>query len=225
MDVKNLEDQLARFIYELDTEDRLVRVGLKEKAETVEIYKKSQELFTRAILVDLKKQIAQNPNVRTREILERVYFTLVSSFIGQSTASIADSIKTYFSGVRVRVMGEDLAYFELQPRLAKETIFDKRELYDDAASKTVAKVNPKQEKLLKLEIELIKNLGFVDYLAYYSVFKKMDYANFCKVVGRIKKETDKTWEKVIWKVSEEILGKPFGNIRACHLVYLRSMSA
>ena len=59
MDVKNLEDQLAKFIYELETEDRLVRVGLKEKAETAKIYKKYQKLFTKEVLEGIQNQIDQ----------------------------------------------------------------------------------------------------------------------------------------------------------------------
>jgi len=225
MDIKNLEDQLAKFIYELETEDRLVRVGLKDKAETAKIYKKYKNLFTREVLADLKKEINKTGNAKTREILERIYFTIVGSFIGLQTAALDDSIKTYFSKTKVKVRDEELVYFQIGPKIAKEPIFEKRELYEDATSNVITNINPKQLKLLNEEIKLIRSLGFDDYLAYFSQAKKMNYANFYKIVVKIKKETDALWEKVIEKVSMEVLNRPFKNIRSCHLSYLRSLSS
>src|SRR3990167_9035837 len=210
---------------ELETEDRLVRVGLKDKAETAKIYKKYKNLFTREVLADLKKEINKTGNAKTREILERIYFTIVGSFIGLQTAALDDSIKTYFSKTKVKVRDEELVYFQIGPKIAKEPIFEKRELYEDATSNVITNINPKQLKLLNEEIKLIRSLGFDDYLAYFSQAKKMNYANFYKIVVKIKKETDALWEKVIEKVSKEMLARPFENIRACHLGYLRSLAS
>src|SRR3990167_4704025 len=246
MDVKNLEDQLAKFIYELETEDRLVRVGLKEKAETAKIYKKYQKLFTKEVLEGIQNQIDQlrrsSPQGRTinssssgsgdgrrnREvqidILERIYFTIAGCFIGLKTASLDDSIKTYFAKAKVKVKNEELAYFQIGPKIAKEPIFDKRESLDDVASPVVAKINPKQLALLHKEIALIKTLGFAGYLDYFAKNKKVDYSGFYKISQRIAKETDNVWEKSMSRVSQEVLGRPFKNIRACHLGYLRSLA-
>src|SRR3990167_11361978 len=52
----------------------------------------------------------------------------------------------------------------------------------------------------------------------------MDYANFNKIADKIKKETDNLWQRTIEKVSKEILGRSFKNLRSCHMVYLRSLS-
>src|SRR3989344_4618640 len=225
MDVKQIEIELAKFIYELETEDRLVRVGLKEKAETAKIYKKYQNLFRREVLTDLKKQIAKTGNAKTHEVLERIYFTITGSFIGLKTAVLDDGIKTYFSKAKVRVKNEELAYFQISPKIAKEPISEKREEYEDAASNVITNINSKQLGLLREEIKLIQSLGFTTYFAYYSAAKKIDYANFYKIVVKIKKETDALWEKVIEKVSMEVLNRPFKNIRSCHLSYLRSLSS
>lgn len=224
IDARDLEDQLAKFIYELETEDRLVRVGLKEKAETSKIFKKYKNLFTREVLDGLKKQINKTENSKSREILERIYFTIAGSFIGLQTAALDDSIKTYFSKAKVKVRNEELVYFQISPKIAKEPIFEKREEYEDASASVIIKINPKQQKLLNDEIKLIQNLGFDGYLAYFSQAKKMNYANFYKIVIKIKKETDALWGKVIEKVSKEILARPFKNIRSCHLGYLRSLT-
>ena len=97
MDIKALEDQLSKFIYELETEDRLVRVGLKDKAETEKIYKKHKELFTEETLDKVETERRRTPTslklrgaskeTKTKDILERIYFTLAGSFIGLATAA------------------------------------------------------------------------------------------------------------------------------------------
>jgi len=223
--LQDLEDKLSEFIYEVDTESRLVRAGLKEKAETAKIYQKYKDLFGREVITDLKKEIEKTFNKRTKDILERIYFTLTSGLISFKTANIDDAIKTYFSNAKVEINGGELAYFQLSGKIAKETIFEKREIYDDVSEKIVAKINSRQLALLKNEINLIKTLGFSDYLDYFSKAKKINYAQFFKIVQKIKKDTDSLWALIMPKVSQEIFSRPFKNIRACHLLYLRSLTA
>lgn len=225
MDIQKTEKQLEKFIYELETEDRLVRVGLKEKLETAKIYKKYQDLFTVETLDNLKQLIKKESNDKRNDIYGRIYFTLAGSFIGLKTADAQDFITTYFSKAKVKVFGDEIAFYEIPPRISKEKIFEKREKYDDAGYGVKSKINPKQLAMLNSEIKIIKELGFSNYLDYFSTAKKINYENFHKIVLAVKSQTDKLWQAEMTKVSQEILGRPFGNIRACHLIYLRSLSA
>src|SRR3989344_5055843 len=221
MDIKAIEDRLSKFIYELENEDRLVRVGLKDVAETANIYRKYKDLFTKEKLEQIKTQLGKRSSV---DILERIYFTLAGSFMGLELSPDEDKITTYFSKAKVRVNGEEIAYFQISPRISKETLYQKREKYDDEGTKVVAKINPKKLMLLNDEIKLIESLGFSSYLDFFSKAKKLEYAKFYAIVNKVKKDTDKIWQKVIAGVSRETLGRSFKNIRSCHLVYLRSMS-
>lgn len=225
MDIKKIEQELEKFIYELETEDRLVRVGLKEKSESELIYQKYRDLFKKETIETLGAQIKKTKSSKKNgDILQRIYFTLCGSFIGLSLAGDEDKIKTYFSRSKVKVDGQTMVYFELAPKIAKEPLFGKRELYDDAAGKVVLGVNARQLAVLKQEVKLIKSLGFDGYIDYFSKAKKIDYAKFAQVVKSLIKETDEIWGKVIQKVSLEVFGRPFKNMRACHMGYLRSIS-
>ncbi len=224
MDIKQIEAELSKFIYDLATEDRLVRVGLKDKAQSQQVYVKYKDLFGREVLDFLKLQIRKAHSSKAREIAERIYFTIASSFIGWETAGLSDDISTYFAKAKVIVNGESLAYYQLSPKIAKETIFEKRERYDDWRLRVIEKINPKQLKLLECEINLIKKLGFGNYLDYFLEAKKVDYERFYKTVEKLERETDDLWLKVIGQVSREVLGRPFKKIGACHLIYLRSAS-
>lgn len=227
-----MEDEISKFIYDLETEDRLVRVGLKDTAETAKIYKKYKDLFTKENLEKIQNEInklrrssQQGRTITERlDILERIYYTLAGSHVGQVLAKAQDELTTYFSKATVKIGTETLAYFQIGPKIAKEPQFFRREQYDDAASKVVAKSNSKQLAILKREIALLKNLGFASYLDYFSKSKKMDYGKFATIVVKMLKDTDKIWVSVISKISQEVLGKPFKKIRSCHMAYLRSLS-
>lgn len=224
MIISEVEAELAKFIRELENEDRLVRVGLKDTADSASIYKKYSKLFTKETLLEISDKLKVTKGAKPREILERIYFTIAGSFIGLKLAADSDKLTTYFSSAKVKIGDEEVAYYQLVPRISKETIFVKREFYDDAATKVVVRANPKQLALLKEEIALLKLLGFKSYLDYFADGKKIDYAKFYKVVKKIQKDTDKLWVKVMSQVSQEVLGRPFKNIKSCHMTFLRSIS-
>lgn len=225
MDIKKLESEIAKFIWEIETEDRLVRVGLKDKLETAKIYKKYAKVFDKKNLAEISLTLKKSSKSKTeREITERLYFCISANLVGLLTARAQDQITTYFTNAKVKIKNEDIPYFQIAPLISKESIFEKREQLANAASRVVTKTNPKQIALLKDEIKLLKNLGFKGYIDYFEKAKKTDYRQFYKVVARIKAETDALWEKEIQAISLEVLKKPFKKIRSCHLLYLRSMS-
>lgn len=224
MDTKNLEDQISKFIYDLENEDRLVRVGLNDVAESAKIYRKYKGLFTKETLEKVLKAAKASNVLKDKDILERIFFTLAGSFIGLQIAKDSDKITTYFSKATVKINGEVIPYFQLGPKVAKDPIFEKREKYEDASVAVISKINPKQLALLSAEIKLLKSLGFVTYIDFYSTAKKMDYPKFFSIVQKTTKDTENLWNNVMSRMSQEIFGRPFKNIRSCHLGYLRSMS-
>lgn len=225
MDIYKLETEIAKFIYELETEDRLVRVGLKDVAESAKVYKKYKHLFSKKLLDELLLKTKQTKDTEQKEITQRIYFMLAGSFVGRKTSAAQDKITTYFSKAKVKVGGETITYYQIAPKISKEPIFEKREKYDLAAMRAASRVNPKYLSLLTLEIKLIKSLGFGGYVDFFGKAKKQDYGKFYSLVGKIVRETDSIWQKSISKVSQDVFGRPFGNISDCHLNYLRSMSA
>ncbi|HSX19372.1 MAG TPA: hypothetical protein VLE91_04580 [Candidatus Saccharimonadales bacterium] len=224
MDIKQVEDQLSKFIYELENEDRLVRVGLKDVAESAVIYKKYKDLFTKETLEEVSKASKVSKVSKDKDIIDRIYFTLAGSYMGLTTAPEEDKVTTYFSKAKIKAGDETIAYFQAGPKIAKDPIFDRREKTDAACVPVVSKINPKQLALLKSEIKLIKGLGFANYVDFASKSKKMDYAKFNKVIAKTIKDTQKQWQKVMSEQSSAIFGKPFRKIRSVHLNYLRSMS-
>ena len=224
MDINDVEDKLSKFIYELENEGRLVRVGLKDKAQTAKIYKKYKDLFTKEVFDQIKEKIQRAKTLGEKDILERIYFTIASSYIGHELAKEEDKITTYFSGAKVQINGESVAFYQLSPMIAKDPLFEKREKLDEFAIPIINKINPQKQSLVNNEIKLMKKLGFSSYVDFYQKSKRIDYAKFYKVVLKLKKDTEKLWQKVMPCVSQEVLGRPFKNIRACHLGYLRSIS-
>lgn len=222
--IVELENKLSKFIHELETEDRLVRVGLKDVSESAKIYKKYKDLFTKETLDAVSAALKGSKDAKEKDILDRIYFTLAGSFMGLELAADSDKITTYFSKATVTVGGEKIAYFEIAPRISKDPIYARREKADDAGTVVVSKANSKQQALLDGEIKLLKSLGFGGYFSFYKEAKKVDFDKFAKVVKKTIGDTDKLWNSVMGKVSADVLGMPFKNVRSCHMTYLRSIS-
>lgn len=202
----------------------MVRVGLKEVAETAKIYKKHQDLFTRKTIDEVHGEIEGAKDPKKKDILARLYFTLAGSFIWQQLAKLQDEVTTYFIKATVKVGTESLPYFQVAPKIAKEPQFARRETLDDAAEKVTSRANAKQKKILDAEIKLIKSLGFSGYVDYFARGKKTDYDKFFGECLKLVKATDKIWQSVSSGVVAEVLGRPFKKIRSCHTLYLRSLS-
>lgn len=223
VDLKALQEQIAKFDREIATEVRLVRVGLKDKSETVKVYKKYKELFTLKNLKGIKESL-DGFSGDDKEIAERIYFYIAGGFIEQKLAGRYDQLTTFYSGSKVKFEGENLSFYETNPRISKDPIYARRELLDNSALKVVSKAKIQELGLLKAEINGLKTIGWKGYLDYASVSKKMDYEKFESVVLKITKGTDGLWEKTMSGVCRESFGRPFKKIRSCHLLYLRSLS-
>lgn len=223
-DYDQLEKKLASFNYEIETEDRLVRVGLKEKLDSVSIYKKYRELFTVEVIEFIKGLAKTEKDPDKKEILERVYFYISGNVIGLKLAKKSDLLTTYFASAKVKFEGKEISYYDISPRLSKDPIYNRREIFDDLSLKVVVKAHDKELALVKEEIALLKTIGWKGYLDYTSVSKNMDYAKFEKVARSIVKKTDKVWDKTITRVVSESFNRPFKRTKACHMAYLRTVS-
>ena len=224
LDLKMLQGQIAKFNLELETEDRLVRVGLKDKLESAKVYKKHKDLFSKKLLEELKAKIKAAKG-EDLDIAERVYFYLAGSYISQQLAPKYDQLTTFYSKARVKFEGEQLAFYDIAPRLSKDPIYARREILDQLSLKVIKKTKVREFLNLKAEIKLLKTMGWSGYLEFAEASKKIDYTKFEKVIRKVEKSTNNIWNESMNKVSLELLGRPFKKVKACHLSYLRSISA
>ncbi len=224
MNLDKLQEQGLRFCKELETEDRLVRIGIKKTLESAKIYKKYKSLFDNKTLKQIEILIKGLEDPDKLEIAKRIYFFLASCAIGQKLASDSDKLTTFYSNSQVKLDGKFVSYFELAPLMSKETDFNRRELIDNLSLKVASKAKTKELELLNAEIKLLKTMGWKGYLDFASQSKNVNYARLEVTVKKILKGTDALWNKTMTEVSPKFLGKPFKKLKACHLSYLRSLS-
>lgn len=225
MDMVKLQRDLARFLKELETEDRLVRVGLKDKLQSAAIYKKHSKLYSSLQIKKLNKLKSETAKPEEKEILERAYFFLVGCAISQKLASEYDQLTTFYSSAKVRFKSKQISYYEVIPLLSKEPVFTTREILDDLALSVVARGKQTELKLLRAEIKDIKTMGFEGYVDFAERAKGLNYAKFEVVVKEVLQNTNTLWKRSANDACKQVLGKPFGNLRSCHMAYMRSISA
>jgi len=242
----NILEQIQALHYEISTESRLVRVGLKDEQNLESIIAKFPLLTNRETVSDLKQAIlaAKTPNEKER--LTRVYLYCLGHYIHKNLAAMDDEVTTFFSKSVYRWNGEAIPYYELYPRLMKEENFERREQLGQGFVEIHEKANLLLHDILKKDIEILKTeFGYGGYIDYCRDKKKLDYAKLAEMLAESLKRTQPVYEKAMGAFVSEHLGqprqaagggsvkqalaigpgKPFGKLWRVHIPYLLQMKS
>ncbi|MCX6725715.1 MAG: hypothetical protein NT052_00145, partial [Candidatus Shapirobacteria bacterium] len=212
MTIKKILQELEKFIYEINTESRLARVGLKKEQKIAPIVKKYQWLFSLPTINFVKKS-------------QLLFFELSESFLYSKTASLEDKIETFFNKSEVEIDGEKIAYHNLEPLISKTADFKKRERLQKAGQQVVKKANPQMLLMLKTALKsLEKDLGFIGEIDFYQKKKTIDYSQFYRLVQEINSQLQGIYQEKMGKFVQENLNVVWKNLNSCHLSYLRGLN-
>ncbi len=225
MTIQKILQSLEKFIYEINTESRLARVGLKKEQKIAPIVKKYQWLFNLPTINFVKKAYEEEKNEDTKKQLKLLLFELSESFLYSKVASLEDKIETFFNKSEVEVDKEKIAYYNLGPLISKTADFKKRERLQDAGWQVVKKANPQILLMLKTSLKsLKKDLGFVGEIDFYQKKKTIDYSQFYRLVQKINSQLQGLYQEKMGKFVQENLNVPWKNLRNCHLSYLTGLN-
>jgi len=225
MTIKKILHSLEKFIYEINTESRLARVGLKKEQKIAPIVKKYQWLYSLPTINFVKKAYEEEKNEDNKKQLKLLFFELSESFLYSKIASLEDKIETFFNKSKVEVDKEKIAYYNLGPLISKTADFKKRESLQDAGWQVVKKANPQMLLMLKTALKsLKKDLGFVGQIDFYQKKKTINYSQFYHLVQEINSQLQGLYQEKMGKFVQENLNVPWKNLRNCHLSYLTGLN-
>src|SRR5579871_975111 len=118
--------QLEQANYELSTEGRLARVGLKERQETAPIVARYSHLYTRPQVEALRAEMDAATGER-REELARLHSALLDGHIDTRVAAINDEVVTSLATATATVDGTAYPFHALRPAIAQCEDADLRE--------------------------------------------------------------------------------------------------
>lgn len=107
--IKSLDEvsaTLEQAYYELMTEARLARVGLKERQETAPIVARYETLYTKEQIEALRGEIERAGDGERREELIRLHNALLEGYVEARVAALDDEVVSSFAAATTEVDGE-----------------------------------------------------------------------------------------------------------------------
>src|ERR1051326_5516539 len=216
---------LEQLHYEISTESRQVRVGLKSDQQIEPILKKYDWLANRKVVDFLAREVRNAPDEDSRARLGRLWFSCIGDYIYKMLAPLDDKLHTELARATIRLSGEQINYYNLQPRLQRESSFEKREAIGAALDAVHGQFNPLQLEMLEKNLALLtRELKFPNYIDYCQKKKQFEYGRFAESLRASLARTEALYRKHVSRWCEERLARPFGRLNRYHVTYLMRMS-
>lgn len=206
--------------YELSTEGRLARVGLKERQEIAPIIARYSYLYSRAQIESLRGEMEAAQGER-REELTRLYYALLDGYIDARVSDLQDEVVTSLATATATVAGTTYPFHALVPEISRTPDPAQRERLLEGMVEVIA---PRDELLSRLHGETeaaMADLGYKGYIDFFAAVKRVDYARFAAVVERTLNLTRPLYEKYVGAWAQAELGRPLDGLSCAHNYWLR----
>ena len=224
MAVDLIRDQVRKCLYELETDSRLVRVGLKAEAQSAAILENYRDLQSLQTLDTLRQVQEQVQLPREKERIRRLYFACLSLHLYGHVASLSDSLDTRLAQTEVLIDGAPVNYFDLPIRIEREESAIVREEIDRQRLQVIEETNDIRLQVLEEVLSCLQeHLHHATYLEYCRTKKQVDYGSLAVALEAAAAELEKLYRKHMgnWLARHD-LGE-LGRTPECHVHYLLAL--
>jgi hypothetical protein len=125
---------------------------------------------------------------------------------------------------KAKVGDEEVGYYDLQPRWAREPDFDQRDRLYDGFVAVNEEFNPRHQSLTESQLSLLKDeFGIGHYVSFMAERKQFDYPSFLVKLQNLAKELRPVYELAMGRRTQELFGKPLGSMRTVHANYANGL--
>lgn len=221
---KDILEQIQSLHYEISTESRLVRVGLKDEQNLAGILSRYPALTDPGTARRLKLIREESDRDEDRERISRAYFYCLGHHIHSELAAEDDRVTTFLSHATVTVDGETIPYHELPPRLGRERDFARRERLGAGFISVHEQINGLLAEILGRETGILTGLfGFPGYIGYCEEKKRLDYGKLAALLEASLAKTGPLYSRVMGDYVAARLNRPLENLWRIHVPYLLRM--
>lgn len=212
---------LEELHYEISTESRLVRVGLKEEQNLQKILSKYPALTQLEVYQELKETPSRQGDPDQKELLERLAFSCLELVLHNQIAALDDSFETFLAKTTVEVDQENIVYHDLYPRIQRENDFSKRDRLGQAVQKVHHKGSSYLIQMMEKELAFLNQQAqFPDYITYCQQKKKLDYPKLQDILWDSQQRMRELYHAHMQRWLDEEIKKPLGSISRWHSAYL-----
>jgi len=217
---------LEQAYYDLMTEARLARVGLKERQETAPIVARYEALYTKRQIEALRGEMERaGEDGERREELTRLHNALLEGYVEARVAALDDEVVSSFAAATAEVDGETYPFHALTPAISITDDAFKRERLFEGVVRVVA---PRDALLGQLHQETeraMAELGYASCYDFYAAVKRVDYPRFAAVVADALERTNGLYEQHVAPWVQEQVGRPLDGLSNAHTYWLRRNQA
>ena len=213
---------LEQAYYELMTEARLARVGLKERQETAPIVARYEALYTKRQIEALRGEMEQaGGDGERREELTRLHNALLEGYVEARVAALDDEVVSSFAAATTEIDGETYPFHALTPAISITADAARRERLFDGVVNVVEPRNALLGRLRQETERTMAELGYASYYDFYAAVKRVDYPRFAAVVTDALEKTDALYERHVAPWVQEEVGRPLDGLSSAHTYWLR----
>lgn len=207
--------------YELETESRLARVGLKEEQDLAGVLEKYDWLYNKETVQQALEAYQAETDEAEKERLRRVYLYVQGGYIERQTAAQEDKVVSFEMNATVEIDGEIIPYHNVRALLAREPDYDKRDRMRDAMLTVVEQTNPDRMQILQTTLETLSgDFGYSSYISYNSEKKRIDYALLRSQLEDFLDRTEETYNRLMGLWVESKTDRNLGEIGSNHFAYI-----
>lgn len=210
--------------YELATEGRLARVGLKERQELAPIVARYRDLYSREQIAAAQQEMEAAQGER-REELTRLYVALLDGYVDARVAGLNDELVSSLAAATASVDGQAYPFHTLVPAMAQSADSGLRERLLQGMAGVVAQHDELLTRLHGETEHAIADLGFASYLDFFATAKRLDYARFAAVIEQALQVTRPLYDRYVNAWVQAEVGRPLGNLSSAHTYWLRRNQA
>jgi hypothetical protein len=218
--IKGIQDST----YELLTESRLARVGLKDQQDTAAVLEKYAWLYNLDTVQRARQALEHEQDPAEKERLRRVYFYLLDGYVERQTAAREDQVISFEMNASVEVDGESIPYHDVRALIAREPDYEKRDRLQAAQSGVVEQTNPDRMEIVQARLQTLSDdFGYYSYTSYNGEKKGVDYDLLRSRLDHFLVRTEETYTRLMGEWTEARTSRPLGAVGRHHFAYLSRM--
>jgi hypothetical protein len=208
-DVDSIRNAVEAYTQEADREFYLHGSGQKDALEVAAIVDRYAEHFTPealGVVLDAADVESDPAAQRRHRALAQV---LADLCMERELAPLGDELGTAQATATIEVDGATMGYYQAAVAVQNEPDRERRRRIEAARLAETQRLNPLRERLLRRHHELIAELGFDGYIAFYSTLKGIDVAALGELMAGFLARTRDLYVESIGPWFERDIGVPF----------------
>lgn len=191
-----------------------------EEINISQTYEGHEKLFGAPAIKAVAAARAREKNERARKALGYLERYLLSEHVGKEVARLNDTIRNTEAAATVLLDGKNIPYRQIQPLLAEEDSYDRRQMISDAPLPLLKEIEPVYLRKESMSRELARGLGYDSYNGLSERLRGFSIATLASQCEKILDETNPLYTKLLAGVTQEFMGLPVDKFRRCDILKL-----